>query len=150
MRRWYDRQYRSSLRVLCLLLPQTAPAIDDPRNIPAHDLLPTLNRWLAAAAPAGENANAHYERALRGRLPLELAHLLPELFSELPADPFSGAPLRFRVESDGSGFHLWSVGPDFQDDHGAPGGEQIIGTEEAPPTGDIVLWPPSAPDFTSE
>jgi len=69
-----------------------------------------------------------------GRLPESLDMLLTEgLLAELPMDPFSGQPLVYQ--STGSGFKLYSLGPDFDDDGGA---ENV---KPAQTQGDYVFWP---------
>jgi len=52
-------------------------------------------------------------------LPKKLDDLVPEFLESVPRDPFSGdrAPLRYRVNSDGS-WLVYSVGPDMNDDAG--------------------------------
>jgi hypothetical protein len=55
-------------------------------------------------------------RHRRGRLPASLTEIAPEFLEKLPADPFDGAPLRYRVLS--QGYILYSVGRDGHDDGG--------------------------------
>jgi hypothetical protein len=82
--------------------------------------------------------------AQEGRLPVSLkqlvdAHLLPRY----PMDPYSGAPLVYRVTADG--FTLYSVGEDFVDNDGSP-------CDWADETGgDQVFWPvPKPKDIMDE
>ncbi len=65
----------------------------------------------AAAAVAAER----YRRA-QGRWPASLADLIPAQLREVPADPYDGAPLRYRRLDDG--VVIYSVGPDGKDDGG--------------------------------
>ncbi len=58
-------------------------------------------------------------RMVRGAYPAALEELVPDFLPEIPADPFDGKPLRYRLQADGSP-HLWSVGSDLVDDGGAP------------------------------
>ena len=48
-----------------------------------------------------------------------LEELVPAYLATVPEDPFSGQPLRYRLE--GTAFVLYSVGQDQQDDGGKPG-----------------------------
>src|SRR5262249_5172192 len=52
-----------------------------------------------------------------GAVPSELAMVVPEVTSQVPADPIDGKPLRYRSNSDGS-FLLYSVGEDGVDNGG--------------------------------
>jgi hypothetical protein len=56
--------------------------------------------------------------------PERLEQLVPEFLPDLPADPYSGKPFAYRVESGGDatppGFVLYSVGADGVDDGGRP------------------------------
>jgi hypothetical protein len=51
-----------------------------------------------------------------GELPGRLDALVPTHFQTLPVDPFSGAPLVYRVTDDG--FIVYSLGLNQQDDGG--------------------------------
>jgi len=70
-------------------------------------------------------------RAEHGEYPAALAAVVPDYLEELPPDPFSGEPFRYRRE--GEGWLLWSVGEDGDDD-GALEAERRWGQED----GDIV------------
>ena len=50
------------------------------------------------------------------RYPATLSELTPGLLAAAPADPFDGQPLRYRKK--GSGYLLYSIGPDLKDDSG--------------------------------
>jgi hypothetical protein len=56
-----------------------------------------------------------YEQG-HGRYPNELGEIVPEYLSTLPYDPFSGKPLRYRVE--GNRYLLYSVDVNRVDDNG--------------------------------
>jgi len=58
-------------------------------------------------------------RLKKGRIPSELAALVPEVLSVLPRDYMDGKPLRYRLVSNG-GFQLYSVGQDGKDNGGDP------------------------------
>lgn len=70
-------------------------------------------------------------RAETGQPPARLEELVPKFARQVPADPFSGKPLIYRVE--GTNWVLYSVGPDGVDDGGRP-------TSSSPPaTGDLLF-----------
>jgi hypothetical protein len=55
-------------------------------------------------------------RRARGTLPSALEVLVPEYMSAIPADPFSGRPLLYRVSP--QAYTVYSVGPNLKDDGG--------------------------------
>ena len=55
-------------------------------------------------------------RLKHGKTPTELGLMVPMFLPEVPKDPFTGEPLRYRVEKDG--FVVYSVGKDGVDDGG--------------------------------
>lgn len=67
-----------------------------------------------------------------GSYPPSLAALSPGYFTQVPSDPFTGKPYQYSVT--GSGFSLYSLGPDMADGNGA-----IMDNESG--IGDIVLNP---------
>ncbi len=70
-----------------------------------------------------------------GRLPESLRMLVENgLLPNVPIDPYSGAPLIYKIRGDG--FKLYSVGDDFVDDGGVP-------CEWNDESGDHVFWPVS-------
>jgi hypothetical protein len=88
-----------------LLLPAFAKAI-------TRD---TDNRARARVAQVVMAVERH-RLAHNGELPDTTATLAPNLIMKIPADPFDGQPLRFkRLES---GYMVYSVGPDAEDDGG--------------------------------
>jgi hypothetical protein len=52
-----------------------------------------------------------------GKMPKDLAALVPAYLDDLPRDLVNGQPLRYRLNTDGS-FVLYSVGEDARDDRG--------------------------------
>jgi len=88
-----------------MLLPPLAKAAERFASLEAR-------RRAALAAVAVERY-----RALHNRHPPDnLDNLVPDLLPRLPLDPFDGRPLRYRRLQ--SGFVLYSVGADLQDDGG--------------------------------
>jgi hypothetical protein len=69
-----------------------------------------------------------YHAAHNRQYPSDLTQLAPEFLPAPELDPFDGQPLRYRAK--GSGYVLYSVGPDLRDDSGA----RMSGKE-----GDIVF-----------
>ncbi len=69
-------------------------------------------------------------KAERGAYPASLAALAPGILKMVPADRFSGEPLRYRRED--GGYVLYSVGVDLDDD----GGKEKPDTDD---DGDIVV-----------
>jgi hypothetical protein len=57
-----------------------------------------------------------------GKLPESLFALLPQFMPAVPTDPFDGQPLRFRQTE--TGYVVYSVGPDANDDGGVAKGEE--------------------------
>ncbi len=73
-----------------------------------------------AATLASAQASVAVERyrlAHGGAVPEQLRDLVPAFLPAVPMDPFDGKPLRFR--RDDSGYSLYSVGEDRQDNEGA-------------------------------
>jgi hypothetical protein len=69
----------------------------------------------------------------RGAYPEALPVLVPEYCDVLPLDPWTGQPILYSLESDGS-YRLYCTGPDEADD----GGIQRPGSEAAP---DYIIFP---------
>jgi len=78
---------------------------------------------LGFTAVALEQFHAH-----NNRYPTDLSLLTPEFLPAPVLDPFDGQPLRYRPN--GSGYVLYSIGPDLRDDSG----HRLSGKE-----GDIVF-----------
>ena len=53
-------------------------------------------------------------RRVNNRLPKELGDVVPGFMPALPADPFDGAPLRYKRLA--TGYVVYSIGPDGHDD----------------------------------
>jgi hypothetical protein len=87
-------------------------------------LLPSLGRRTTAEAEClarlrlGWTAVAleQFRAAHGGQYPVTLSELTPEYLSTPPADPFDGQSLRFQKQ--GSGYTLYSIGPDLKDNAG--------------------------------
>lgn len=98
----------------------------------------------------------HQHSARTGAWPVSLDALVPSLLPVLPIDEFDGMPLRYRAE--GEGFTLWSVGTDRVDNLGVRGlrawvwlpEAELAASRDAQLLGDLVLWPPLAPDAESK
>lgn len=56
-----------------------------------------------------------------GRYPAKLADLSPKYLKQIPADPFGGKALRYRLVDNGKSYLLYSIGPNLKDDGGKPG-----------------------------
>ncbi len=63
-------------------------------------------------------ASHQYQRN-HGEFPNSIEQLVPNFLDSVPIDPMddTGAPLRYRLETDGTAV-VWSVGPDGIDDDG--------------------------------
>lgn len=102
----------------------TEKARQFPQRIFSAMLLPSLQkvgtrfaafearRRAALAAAAVER----YRLGHQGRLPENLAALVPEFLPQVPIDPFDGQPLRYHTLS--KGYVIYSVGRDRHDDGG--------------------------------
>ena len=64
-----------------------------------------------------------------GKMPKDLAALVPAYLEALPRDLVDGKPLRYRLNTDGS-FVLYSVGDDAQDDGGDSRPSESSGTQQ--------------------
>jgi hypothetical protein len=102
--------------VLGVLLPGFAG-----RSAKEAELLAGLRLGLTAVAL--ERFRTH-----NNRYPTDLSQLTPEYLPGPVLDPFDGQPLRYRAN--GSGYVLYSIGPDLRDDSG----HRMSGKE-----GDIVF-----------
>jgi hypothetical protein len=112
---------------------------------------PVLKRMLRPAEDTGyrrlQSRDAHLrllmlELAIRcqqlekGSPPQSLGELVPSQLKAVPLDPFSNKPFIYRLE--GTGFKLYSVGPDGKDD----GGVSIVKSSAEVPQGDVLLNSP--------
>ncbi len=66
-----------------------------------------------------------------GQYPKTLPAKIEGWFGELPMDPFSGEPFKYRCE-DGQSYTLWSVGPNGVDNNGAArfSGTRVLSEDE--------------------
>jgi hypothetical protein len=94
----------------------------------ARMLLPSLEKSIDKAAQmegrlrSAETALAieRYRLQHQGKLPTDLAQLVPAFLAAVPQDPVDGAPLRYHSLS--PGFVVYSVGPDGVDNGGVEPG----------------------------
>jgi hypothetical protein len=70
----------------------------------------------ALSAAARIALSVEHFRADHGGLPTGLADLVPAYLEAIPADPYDGAPMRFRV--DANGYTVYGVGLNAKDDNG--------------------------------
>lgn len=98
-------------------------------------------RLLRATVEASRAASqvlvaCHEYRRQHGRWPRDLDELVPASLSSVPLDPFSGKALIYRLrDGDGeTGFVLYGVGQNQQDDGGVSDAEDLT-------KGDTVFWP---------
>jgi hypothetical protein len=59
-----------------------------------------------------------FRAAHNNRYPAGLSELTPSYLNAVLTDPFDGQPLRYRNQ--GTGYVLYSIGPDLKDDGGKP------------------------------
>jgi hypothetical protein len=80
---------------------------------------------------------------LAGVAPTSIAELAPRFIASEPLDPFDGKPLRWTVTDDA--IHVYSIGPDLDDDGGRPCADTrwqdlvVPESEKAPVDGDAVV-----------
>jgi hypothetical protein len=122
-------------------------AIEFRRYWLVYSLLPAERR----ASETPFRARAEYEalvttvgakryRLEKGNHPADLETLAREGYiAKPPMDPYSDAPLVYRVTGDG--FTLYSVGPNFVDDGGEPGRDDEGRPKVWGVNGDRVFWP---------
>jgi hypothetical protein len=111
----------------------TLPMHDRLNVIVGNKLMPEENcpyadfsrAWLATARNLNQHEMMITAIALKryqlshGRMPGELADLVPNYLKVLPRDLIDGRPLRYRSNADGS-YLLYSIGENAQDDGGDP------------------------------
>lgn len=78
-----------------------------------------------------------------GRLPPDLATLVPEFLAEIPRDYMDGGPLRYHLNTDGT-FTLYSVGEDCLDDGGDPAPPERRSFVRSLWDGRDAVWPTAA------
>jgi hypothetical protein len=107
-----------------LYLGASQKAQQFPKRFLSAMMLPALQRvgtrFAAFEARRRDGLSAvaveRYRLGHQGRLPENLAALVPELLPQVSIDPFDGQPLRFRKLS--PGYVIYSVGRDRHDDGG--------------------------------
>lgn len=116
-----------------------------------HILTPALDR----VAEVGFRGKASYQATLtilalkrcqaeKGKYPTTLEGLITAGFlDELPMDPYSDKPLVYRKTSDN--FTLYSLGPNFEDDHAEPGKTEKGSLRDWSDNGDTIFWPSPKP-----
>lgn len=83
----------------------------------SHARLVTLSlRGTANALVARVAVAVERYRLATGRLPQNLADLVPTYLETVPIDPFDGQPLRYKRRD--PGYVVYSIGPDETDDNG--------------------------------
>jgi hypothetical protein len=80
-----------------------------------------------------------------GRLPSDLAGLVPDYLAALPADSFAPSGQPFHYQLAGDHYKLWSVGYDGVDDNGLPSRNEQ-GWPDLSCKGDLQLADFYAPD----
>lgn len=127
-----EQRKAASLRpLLTAPYPEVYAQFEAPLNWPAEGLAGSeLRRLFARLLDSATSldtredllrvaqAAARY-RLKHGRYPETLDKLAPEFLPALPPDRFTGKPLLFRVDDNGQGLALWSVGPDRFDNQAA-------------------------------
>lgn len=93
------------LFVLDLLLP----SLGRRTGVEAECLAQLRLGWTAVALE-------QFRAAHENRYPAALSELTAEYLSAIPTDPFDGQPLRYQKK--GSGYMLYSIGPDLKDNAG--------------------------------
>jgi hypothetical protein len=75
-------------------------------------------------------------QAREGRYPRQLADLTPKYLKVVPVDRFTEGPLIYRLEGEGNGYVLYSVGPNGKDN----GGEEMgKGNDDVPVRGGTAI-----------
>ena len=100
----------------------------------SRDVMPSLGRAVhttyehrarcrcARAALAIDRHRMHH-----GALPDSLGAIVPEFLAKVPADPFTGGPVRYVAREDG--FSVYSVGENGADDGGTEAGDVVLAVE---------------------
>lgn len=95
------------------------------RYFPLAILLPALGNSTLVAERTIQRRDAtlvaiaiERHRLTHAALPSALNELVPSFLTEVPADRFDGAPLRYRRSDNPLGYVLYSIGADLDDDSG--------------------------------
>lgn len=133
--------------------------------VPAHPLFDSLVSWIPRVLRTNDGRVAEFRgleqmvalelyRLDHGQYPADLEALRPSYLSEIPLDPYTGRPFRYKLldsaaDPHGRGYLLWSTGVDGIDDGGvapleARRSEAILGgkTKSGGPV-DLVINEPS-------
>ncbi len=130
--------------------PTGGPPLPAPH--PIYQALAPMYRRVQVTALANDATNRmlllslalHAWQAERGQYPDMLEKLVPGYLECLPLDPFAKLE-PFRYGQSGKGYILYSLGPDGDDDGGAPVPAQEPERGLAPEAeGDLVMPPPGA------
>lgn len=115
-----DLPYRKAIQML-KTEPPARPA--DPAYVVGHYIRMCRIAWEELAETEASHVGTITTLALamyktdHGRYPDDLTTLVPEYLATIPIDPFSDAPLRYRLDSPNE-YVLYSVGDDGTDDGG--------------------------------
>ena len=110
--RWAELLPNAIGDYLCMLL------------MPSEKILETRCRTDGVRAGAKLVVACHRFARDMGRFPETLAELVPEYLSEVPRDPFDGAPFRYSADKG----LIWAVGKNLTDEGGST---RVLGVEEA-------------------
>jgi hypothetical protein len=99
------------------------PIWDDPRGLVSAGAVRRVARTVAENHVAiATLAAERWRRAHAGTAPVSLQALVPDYVAGVPQDPFTGEPLRYRV--DATGYTIYSVGLKEVDNGGTLGAWQ--------------------------
>ncbi len=105
-----DRIEDADVPKCCILTRISLPALDRVRELQARHQADIDICRTGLALKLYKTKNGNY--------PEKLESLAPEFLKEVPTDPFSGKSLKYSRYI--SGFKLYSIGPNMQDDLGTP------------------------------
>jgi hypothetical protein len=123
------------IRIMAEVIKNAADPLDDPADINAmraalgfnYVVARSMVSVAATAVPSEQKARAEIEilraalaakryQLAHGKLPARLDELVPQYLDAMPADPFDGKPLRYKLTDTGAA--IYSVGRDGTDDRG--------------------------------
>ena len=96
--------------------------------LPSEKILETRCRTDGVLAGAKLVVACNRFQRKMGRWPAELQELVPEYLSEVPRDPYDGAPFRYSAEQG----LVWAVGKNLTDEGGSM---RLLGVDPATPAG---------------
>ena len=114
--RWAELLPNAIGDYLCMLL------------MPSEKILETRCRTDGVLAGAKLVVACNRFQRKMGRWPAELQELVPEYLSEVPRDPYDGAPFRYSAEQG----LVWAVGKNLTDEGGSM---RLLGVDPATPAG---------------